>query len=143
MKKILVATDGSEKSKHAMEEAASLAKAFDAEITVISVSQDTQFYIGDQTFGSGHMFVLQEDIEKAVKQILKRASEFFAEKGLEVKTVLGKGYPADVICETAEEGEFDLIVLGSRGLGSIKGFILGSVSSRVAHHCKRNVLIVK
>ena len=143
MKKILVATDGSEKSKHAMEEAASLAKAFDAEITVISVSQDTQFYIGDQTFGSGHMFVLQEDIEKAVKQILKRASEFFAEKGLEVKTVLGKGYPADVICETAEEGQFDLIVMGSRGLGSIKGFILGSVSSRVAHHCKRNVLIVK
>jgi nucleotide-binding universal stress UspA family protein len=143
MKKILVATDGSEKSKHAMEEAASLAKAFDAEITVISVSQDTQFYIGDQTFGSGHMFVLQEDIEKAVKQILKRASEFFAEKGLEVKTVLGKGYPADVICETAEEGQFDLIVLGSRGLGSIKGFILGSVSSRVAHHCKKNVLIVK
>jgi nucleotide-binding universal stress UspA family protein len=143
MKKILVATDGSEKSKHAMEQAASLAKAFDAEITVISVSQDTQFYIGDQTFGSGHMFVLQEDIEKAVKQILKRASEFFAEKGLEVKTVLGKGYPADVICETAEEGDFDVIVLGSRGLGSIKGFILGSVSSRVAHHCKRSVMIVK
>ncbi len=143
MKKILVATDGSEKSKHAMEEAAALAKAFDAEITVVSVSQDTQFYIGDQTFGSGHMFVLQEDIEKAVKQILKRASEFFAEKGLEVKTVLGKGYPADVICETADEGDFDLIVMGSRGLGSIKGFILGSVSSRVAHHCKKNVLIVK
>ena len=143
MKKILVATDGSEKSKHAMEEAASLAKAFDAEITVLSVSQDTQFYIGDQTFGSGHMFVLQEDIEKAVKQILKRASEFFAEHDLEVKTVLGKGYPADVICETADEGEFDLIVMGSRGLGSIKGFILGSVSSRVAHHCKKNVLIVK
>ncbi len=143
MKKILVATDGSEKSKHAMEEAANLAKAFDAEITVVSVSQDTQFYIGDQTFGSGHMFVLQEDIEKAVKQILKKASDFFAEKGLTVKTVLGKGYPADVICETADEGDFDLIVLGSRGLGSITGFILGSVSSRVAHHCKKNVLIVK
>jgi len=143
MKKILVATDGSQKSKHAMEEAASLAKALDAEITVLSVSQDTQFYIGDQTFGSGHMFVIQEDIEKAVKQILKKASEFFSEKGLEVKTVLGKGYPADVICETAEDGDFDLVVMGSRGLGSIKGFILGSVSSRVAHHCKKSVLIVK
>jgi nucleotide-binding universal stress UspA family protein len=80
MKKILVATDGSEKSKHAMEQAASLAKAFDAEITVISVSQDTQFYIGDQTFGSGHMFVLQEDIEKAVKQILKRCQRVFRRK---------------------------------------------------------------
>ncbi len=143
MKKILVATDGSEKSMHAMQEAAKLAKAFNAEITVISVSQDTQFYIGDQTFGTGHMFVLQEDIEKAVKLILKKASEFFAQEGLEVKTVMGKGYPADVICDTAEDGDFDVIVMGSRGLGSLKGFILGSVSNRVVNACKRSTYIVK
>jgi len=143
VKKILVATDGSEKSKHAMEEASELAKALKAEITVISVTQETQYYVGDQTFGSGHMFVLQEDIEKAVKQILTKSSEFFAEQGLEVETIMGKGYPPDVICETAEKGDFDLVVLGSRGLGSLRGFILGSVSNRVANLCKRSIMVVK
>ena len=54
-----------------------------------------------------------------------------------------KGRAADKIVETANNGGFDLIVIGSRGLGGIKEFFLGSVSDRVADEAKCPVLIVK
>ena len=53
------------------------------------------------------------------------------------------GRPADKIVELAKEEGFDLIVLGSRGLGNIKEFFLGGVSDRVADEAPCPVLIVK
>ena len=53
------------------------------------------------------------------------------------------GHPADVILCVGEEESCDLIVLGSRGLGEVKRFLLGSVSDAVAHHAYCPVLIVR
>ena len=65
------------------------------------------------------------------------------QKTLQVTKELVEGRPADKIVETAKEGMFDLIVIGSRGLGGIKEFFLGSVSNRVADKAPCPVLIVK
>jgi len=54
-----------------------------------------------------------------------------------------EGRPSDEIVETAKEGNFDIVVMGSRGLGGIKEFFLGSVSDRVADEAACPVLIVK
>ena len=55
---------------------------------------------------------------------------------------LETGHPAEVIVRLAETDGFDLVVLGSRGLGGVKEFLLGSVSNRVSHHARCPVLIV-
>jgi len=52
------------------------------------------------------------------------------------------GVPSDVIVDVAEKGNHDLIVLGSRGLGAVKRFLLGSVSDDVSYKAKCSVLIV-
>ena len=62
---------------------------------------------------------------------------------LKIKPKLDKGRPSDIIVAEAEDEDFDLIVMGSRGLGGIKEYILGSVSNQVVHESKSPVLIVK
>ena len=54
-----------------------------------------------------------------------------------------QGRPANQIVEAVKEGNFDLIVMGSRGIGGIKGVLLGSVADRVADHAECPVMIVK
>ena len=60
-----------------------------------------------------------------------------------MKIQLEFGNPAETIIEIAEKGNYDLIVVGSRGLSSVKRFFLGSVSDDISHHAKCSVLIVR
>ena len=79
--------------------------------------------------------------EQVLVEALKKANKVDAK--IKVSTKLLKGRAADKIVEVANEGGFGLIVIGSRGLGGIKEFFLGSVSDRVADEAKCPVLIVK
>ena len=58
-------------------------------------------------------------------------------------TELHAGDPADVICRRARELDADLIVVGSRGLGTLDRFLLGSVSAAVAQRAPCSVLVVR
>jgi nucleotide-binding universal stress UspA family protein len=62
---------------------------------------------------------------------------------IKASTRLVEGRPADKLVETAEKEDVDLLVVGNRGLGGIKEFLLGSVSDRVADEAPCPVLIVK
>jgi len=156
MYKILLATDGSEHSSRTVEETIKLAVPLKAEVTVISVVESipvSYYYKAGVTFDEmdrDSIVKLKKSLEDAEKnlqdaamKVLENAERSFREKGLGIKTMLKKGHPADVICKAAEEGAYDLVVIGSRGLGEIKGLLLGSVSNKVAHCVKTNVLIVK
>jgi nucleotide-binding universal stress UspA family protein len=70
-------------------------------------------------------------------------SELAAAAGFEPEARVSGGKPWRTICDVAQEVEAELIVLGARGLGRVRGvLLLGSVSSAVATHAKRPVLIV-
>jgi nucleotide-binding universal stress UspA family protein len=88
---------------------------------------------------------LYDELKSAHHKMLSKALE--RAKGLKpslkISTELREGRPADQIVMAAEEGGFDLIVLGHRGLGKVKEFFLGSVSDRVADEARCPVLIVK
>lgn len=135
MYKILLATDGSTNSFKAAEKAAGLAGPLQAEVTVISVIKDIP------------ISTLPEEIYKAIKdntqEMLEKTKEFLKEKGVEAEVLSYQGDPGNVICEVAEKGAYDLIVMGSSGLGSIEEFFLGTVSNKVVHRAKTSVLIVK
>lgn len=140
-KKILVAVDGSDNSKRALSEARRYAEMSDAKVTILTVL-DHNFalhYIRAKDPKTNE----DENLEKAGEVILKEALNFFDDFDGEVYTSLRDGYPASEILEEAEFGEFDLIIMGSRGLGAFSRTFLGSVSNKVLNYSKSDVLIIR
>lgn len=137
MNKILLAIDGSEHSLKTIHEVVKLAAGLNAEITVLTVAE-----VPSVTFPD-YVKLERSNLEKRAKEILEEAEQILVDKGINVKTLLKQGHPADVICKTASEDDYNLIAIGSRGLGKIEELLLGSVSNRVAHCSKASVLIIK
>jgi len=82
-------------------------------------------------------------LQRAGEDLLKKAMEDFGNSGLTIDTRIIWGNPSMEICREAKEGRFDLVMMGSRGLGEIKGYLMGSVSNRVVRHASCPVLIVR
>ncbi|MDH5663339.1 MAG: universal stress protein [Candidatus Bathyarchaeota archaeon] len=129
LSKILVAVDGSESAEKALEYAVQLAKKHKAKVTLLNV-------------GETKLFGFKPEVAREVgEHILSDAAAKV--KGLKLNTQLEFGNPAETLIEVAEKGNYDLIVVGSRGLSSVKRFFLGSVSDDISHHAKCSVLIVR
>ena len=62
---------------------------------------------------------------------------------LKVEALLMKGRPSATIVEEAEQRDVNLITIGSRGLGGITGWLLGSTSHKVVDQCTKPILIIK
>lgn len=140
-KKILVAVDGSENSERALIEARKQGDKFGAEITILTVL--------DQSFALHYANVKPPKInddktrEEAGKAIINDALTFFDNFEGEVMSTIRNGSPADEILEELELGEYDLLIMGSRGVGVFSRTFLGSVSNKVLHHTETDVLIIK
>ncbi len=140
IKKILVPVDGSEHANRALNFALDLAQKYSAEILVLTVVQypilsevplDVAEYY--KIIKSSYELILSEALEKAK----------IATPNLNVTSKLMEGYPADKIIETAQEGSFDVIVMGRRGQGHLSHTFLGSVSDRVADQSPCGLFIIK
>ncbi len=143
MFKILVATDGSKYAYNAADYAGFLARMIeDAEITVLSVID-----AGAIARAAGHPpalpAALSEEMERAAWGVLEDTRCKLSWTGKEVAVRLERGIPASIICDVADKGKFDLVVMGSRGHGPIAGILLGSVSDKVLHKARVPVLIVR
>jgi nucleotide-binding universal stress UspA family protein len=150
--KILIAYDGSEPSKHALDQGVSLAKLTDSEVTILSViPRITMPLLPAEGAGVSPASIaqtspeFQQEMKKFYAESLEKAAEDLEEKypNIRVLTELMEGRPSFKIVEIAEDGDYDLIVIGSRGLGGISGWILGSTSRRVVETCTVLVLVVK
>jgi nucleotide-binding universal stress UspA family protein len=130
--KVLVAFDGADHSILALDEAARLAAAEGAEITVLSVVQPDAR--GSKSGGHAGR-PPHADLDIGLAQMYLR------ERGIEVATKLSHGTPAEEIVNEARLGDFDLIVVGTRELGSV-GRVLGSVSRKVVHDAPCAVVVV-
>ncbi|KAJ3702420.1 hypothetical protein LUZ61_006125 [Rhynchospora tenuis] len=81
--------------------------------------------------------------EESSKEVLSKALLICEEKGVKAETVLVEGDAKEMLCQTAEQMNADVLVVGSRRLGALKRAFLGSVSDHCAHHASCPVLIVK
>ena len=134
-KKIIVPADGSENGKRALEHALAIVKRNDAELILVHVANIVSAISNfDQTPISGGYVSEQiaEDMEETGKKILSEVAEDVP-ADMKVKCVFEVGSPGPAV----------LIVMGSRGLGPLKGLFMGSVSSYVTSHSTCPVLIVK
>jgi nucleotide-binding universal stress UspA family protein len=135
LEKILIAVDGSEYSKNALELACQLTEKFDGSLHIVHVPQGSA---ADRVMVLGGASVMihaeREQIEQAGRTLIEAARKI-AEDRLpgKVSTELRGGDPADEIVKSANENASDCIVLGSRGLGDFGGLLLGSVSHKVNH----------
>jgi nucleotide-binding universal stress UspA family protein len=122
--KILVGIDGSDHSKGALIEAKKVAKNFSGFVKVINV------------YGQG--------MDKEAKKVLEEAEQYLKKEKIEhsLESILGSN-PSRALINVAKHEDFDLIVVGSRGLGSVASFLLGSVSRQVVSKAHCDVLVVK
>lgn len=135
--KILVCCDGSKYSENAIRKACSLAKKYHSELTLIHVVDRTRK--SDVFAGNEYTRILR----RYAKSTLEKAKKIANEEGLEPKIVTKEGNVANEIIRFSKEAKTDLLVVGSKGLGAVLQFFLGSVSSKIANHALCSVLIVK
>ncbi|WP_026675749.1 universal stress protein [Alkalihalobacterium bogoriense] len=136
--KILLAADGSEHSIKAAEKAISIAKGNEqAKITVLYVV-DGQTSKAD-VLRNWDALGIKENRKAKLKKIEVQANK--ENVPFEVKII--RGEPGPAIVKYANENQFDLVVIGSRGLNALQEMVLGSVSHKVAKRVSCPVLIVK
>jgi nucleotide-binding universal stress UspA family protein len=133
MKRILVAYDGGDAARRALATAVDLAKRFEAPITVVSV---VPVHVG-------RVPVDPWDDQAVHAEELQEAKRYLAEHGVTAELIEPAGEPAKTIERIAEDGGFDTIVVGSRGLGAVSRFLQGSVSEHVATHADATVVIAR
>lgn len=138
--KILVAVDGSDNSKRALIKAKKHRDLINGEITILTVVDPISIGI----YRYSELSQQDYDVLKSVgDSVLAESLEIIDDTKGEVNTILKKGSPADEILKEAQDGEYDLIVMGSRGFGVFSKTILGSVSQKILNHTETDVLIIK
>jgi nucleotide-binding universal stress UspA family protein len=140
IRRMLVPSDGSEGSMGAARYAAGLAKHFDARVTVLHVVEMPR--IPDYFFRMKESEIRDEFIEGG-KAVLGLTQKVFVQSGIPADVELREGRAGDVISRVASEGGFDLIVIGSRGVGLAESMLLGSVSEQVVRKAPCPVLIIR
>jgi len=150
--KILVPLDGSELSLKALEEAAQIAKMFSGKITLINVyslqpiimpEESLSGYTGGPIFSDYEVNKITEGAEKLGSKILEDGKQRISATKVHVETMLVEGHTVQEIVQTANEDNFDLIVIGARGMSRIREMLLGSVTDGVVHHARCAVLVIK
>lgn len=137
-KQILVAVDSSEYSERALAHAETLARAFDAQLSLVHVFPSLTTKVGSSDYD-----IVLDERKEAGRQVLEAMQAKLEDRERVVPTKLVEGPEAEALVNTAEAQQADLIVMGSRGLGAMAGVLLGSVSRQVARHAPCSVLIVR
>jgi nucleotide-binding universal stress UspA family protein len=147
---ILVATDGSSHADMAVSLGGELAQAHDAKIILLHVISDIGSEIGEgipkhlQELADIEHLKIGEVLTVIGEEILERARAQLREQGVEkIVTAMPSGSPAQAILDNAKAHSVDLIVMGSRGLSSFEGLMLGSVSHKVSHLAPCSCLTVR
>lgn len=134
---ILVAVDGSIGAGAATEHALDLACATGAAVTFVSV------YTANAALGAPYYQERLTSGLRGARASVDTALAAAAELGIDADSEIVEGDPAREIVELAERRGVDLLVVGSRGLGTITGTLLGSVSRWIVQHSHVPVLVVK
>ncbi|MFQ5782164.1 MAG: universal stress protein [Nitrosopumilus sp.] len=137
IKKILVPLDGSSNSFRGLDAAIHMARQCQASITGLYVIGLTKPRTNEA------ITPLEKILLEHAQKIMKKAKLMAAKKGILFSDRVSYGDEGKRIVDVAENKNFDLIVIGSRGMGAAKEIFLGSTSNYVLHKSKKPVLVVK
>src|ERR1017187_5368845 len=134
-KKILVGYDGSKGGKAALRQAAAVAREAEAEITALWVCEPLPRYT--------HLPGAQESADEYFQERRKEIEDAAAQHGIPIRCESRHGHPAKTILRFADEGGYDLIVIGHSDHSELWGRLLGDTADRISDHAHCSVLIVK
>ena len=136
---ILLAFDGSEQSLKALDEGIRVAKGLKAKLIVLHVywEEGADAYMDPKR-------ITTEDVDIEAHKMYGRLEERFKKEGVtyEVNSERSTDVPLTII-GAAEKMNSEMIVIGNRGVGRVRGFLLGSVAEKVVASSKCSVLLVK
>jgi nucleotide-binding universal stress UspA family protein len=158
-KNILVAIDGSDHARKALDIAADLAEKYDAQIILMHVIPKIRVPIEHSELtwepwtvslgGSkpGHYQTNSPELahyQRFTEELLQDAEEQLKEHKIRpFRPLIGSGAPSQAILQAAKTEGVDLIVLGTRGLSDTQGLLMGSVAHKVSHLAECTVVTVK
>jgi nucleotide-binding universal stress UspA family protein len=138
--KILIPVDGSTYSMRGVEDAACLAAALKAHVSKITLLRVINLALYLKRVREGI------DPEEESKRILDEAKEVFLQAGIPEGLITTRGKvgknPAEEILKEAEEGQYNLIIIGRKGRSALEDLILGGVSSTVLHRCQNPTVAI-
>lgn len=146
---VLVPTDGSDPANKAIAFAIRLLENSSCRVSLLCVVEEAVY----SAFWSDGIVApevvvpspeqLRKELDLKAEGMLEESLKPLRDAGIEAVPKVRFGNPASEILQEAEEGAYDMVVMGSHGRGTLGNFLMGSVSHRVAHHAKCPVLIVR
>ena len=137
LKNILLAVDGSDCSSKALAYAADMAETYRATLRLVQVLPHTSDLLGYDDFEK-----LYARRKHAGQSVLDAAIDMLGEPQFEIQAELCEGPEAESILNFAKKNQADIIVMGTRGMGALKGLLLGSISRKVIHYATCPVMVV-
>jgi nucleotide-binding universal stress UspA family protein len=136
--RIIIAVDGSRHSDRALDHGLALARCFGSTLYLVHAFPHTSDLLGYEAYDQ-----LVARRELAGQAILDRARQRLGTPGVKIQEELLEGPPAEAILSVAEARRADLIIMGTRGLGELKGLLVGSVGHKVMQSAACPVLAVR
>jgi nucleotide-binding universal stress UspA family protein len=143
-RKIMVATDGSELVRKAVDSAIEIAKSSNAKLYAVHVIAQGDYYSSmPLSIDVEWMKAMEEHLRIQGKEAIDYVENAVRAANVEVEPVILEGNPANEIVDFAEKNDIDLIVMGTQGKTGIQRFLIGSVAENVVRHSNKTVLVVK
>jgi nucleotide-binding universal stress UspA family protein len=137
LKNIVLAFDGSEYSNRALQYAKTFAERFEATLWLVHIFTHTSDLLGYEDYEK-----LYSKRKASGQTLLNEALQELGNTRLDLREKLEEGPEAESIINIAKKCQADLIVMGTRGHGTLKGLVVGSVSRKVIHHSLCPVMVV-
>jgi len=145
-KKVMIATDGSDYSKLAVDKGIELARLSGGMVYAVCVVSTAYLYPMDGDYFMGvnpYWELIYEALKNQAQQAVDYVKSLGEMKGINVESVLLEGNPADELIRYAEENGMDIIVMGTLGKTRLDRLLLGSVAENVVRHSKIPVMVVR
>jgi len=145
--KVLVAIDKSSESQMALAYTCHLLEHFDAEVHALYVKPD-EVEVGPESFYAPFFSKdgLKDWIDSDALQVQEKAlgsCHYCLAGKVPCEPLIATGDPAEEILETAQQGDYDMVVLGSHGHSALRGFLMGTVHAKILHHTNQPILIAR
>lgn len=141
-RKIMVATDGSEPVKKAVDTAVEVARLSGAKLYAVYVIASGGYTVGHPR-DIGWERAMKEHLSAEGKEATAYVETVGKAAGVEVESVFLEGSPVHEIVDFAEKNDIDLIVMGTLGRTGVQKILLGSVAQNVVRHSRKAVLVVR
>lgn len=139
--RVVVATDGSSAAERAIELTGSIEWPAGTQLRLVMAAEPPEPIISADWVRPGNDQAQLADVEAAASGVLEKAARELASTGMDISRRVLRGRAASKIVENATEFRADLIIMGSRGHGTIASMILGSVSAEVVDQAPCPVLV--